>query len=217
MVVRDVLASYMKNSETRFWSIIGFIVLLAVGGWYMYRTHRRNYESKAQLALVQGIEALARAQSNESVEHMWVSAEQVLHEGYRRYSRSLLAPYFLLFEADAIAGQNDIERSRNVLAQALNGMSKHAPLYEPVQIRQALQDVDSSDAAVASRGREALKALAADSKNLYQAMALYFDGLLYFESGDRAKAESVWVPLTEGAKKGSAWSELAAAKLAYQI
>ncbi len=217
MVVRDVFASYMKNSEARFWWIITFVVLAVAGSWYAYRVHHRNYEQKAQLALVQGIEALARAQSNDSVEHMWQSAEQILSEGYRRYHRSVLAPYFLIFKADALVGRGELERSRELAAQALKAMSPSAPLYEPIKIRAALQDIDSKDEQVAARGREQLHAIAQDNKNLYQAMAVYFEGLLAFDSGDRASAEEVWALITHGAKKGSVWGELASAKLSYQL
>ncbi|HAU30584.1 MAG: hypothetical protein UV79_C0004G0005 [candidate division TM6 bacterium GW2011_GWF2_43_17] len=217
MVVRDVFASYVKNSETRFWIWIVFLAFLFVGSWYAYRAHQRGYEQKAQLALVQGIEALARAQSSDSVEHMWQSAEQVLSEGYRRYSRSSLAPYFLLFQADAVAGQGDLERSRALAEDAAKYISQGAPLYEPLKIRAALQDIDSSDEKISARGRESLHAIAQDTKNIYQAMAVYFEGLLAFDSGDRASAEEIWALLMRGAKKGSVWGELASAKLSYQL
>lgn len=217
MVVRELFASYMKDSKIRFWSLIALLVIVVGGSWYAYRVHTRNYEQKAQLALVQGIEALARAQSEDSVEHMWKSAEQVLSEGFRRYGHSSYAPYFLLFQSDAALGQGDQVRAQELVEQSLELLPVKAPLYQPLQIRVALQSIDSSDEAVRAQGEKALVALAEDQDSPYYPMALYYQGLLAFEAGDRTAAEKVWAPFIAGSKHSSVWGELVSAKLAYQL
>ncbi len=217
MVVRDVVAGYMKDKQTRFWTVAIAVVFLLMGSWYAYRSHSRSYEQKAQLTFSTGLEALARAKSEKTNVQLWTTAESLFLEGYDSYKRSSYAPYFLLFAADIANEQGNIEKSIEYIERAAALIPKQAPLSLPMQIRLALQRIDAKDEVVREQGLAQLQAFAADEKNPYRAMALYFDGLRSFESGDRESAERVWQPLVSGVKKNSVWGELASAKLAYQL
>jgi hypothetical protein len=217
MFAWDAISGYMKHKEARFWLIAVFVTLIVGGSWYGYQAYYTSYEQNAQLAFSTGIQVFARAKNEEANEHLLEGAENLLIDGYNSYSRSAYAPYFLLFASDVALARGNVEQGVQYAERAAAIMPKDAPLAIPMQIRVALQRIDSADIKLREQGLATLQALAGDDKNPYRSMALYFDGLRLFESGNRAEAEKIWQPLIAGNEKNSAWAKLVAAKLAYQL
>ncbi len=66
-----------------------------------------------------------------------------------------------------------------------------------------------------AQGKNELHAIASDVKNSQRDRALYYEGLILFDAGDRAAASVAWKDLLSRTDKGSSWAEMAQAKLEY--
>ena len=216
MVLSEWYNQNIKHKRSMRYMVIGvaIVVFLAadVMGYLWYTRHR---DERAQLALSRCIELVDRA-IRENVPHLWEQAGRELSEEYTRYAhRSALAPYFLLYNADVALHEGKSEQALAFTEQAVKELSKTAPLYDVYRVKLALMKIDAKDEKVRVQGKAELHAVASDPKSSQQDRALYYEGLIAFDSGDRAAAQVLWKDLLSRADKGSVWAEMAQAKLEY--
>lgn len=192
--------------------LLGLAVLAVV---FLYRWYEGYKTEQAHGALMHAVELFERAEQ-ENTNVLWDEADRAFSQGYSDNSSSSLAPYFLAYQSEIAARQGDLAKARESMAQAVKKMSRKAPLYTQYAIKLALMQIESGDAKLVEAGNHLLHGLAHDAKSSDRDLALYQEGLLLFEKGDRAGAQKVWHHLIGSAHRAhSIWAQVAQAKLDY--
>ncbi len=196
------------------------LALLAVGtlaiAVFGYRWWSHNRAERAHATLARAIEIFERAEQ-ENTPALWEEADRAFGQGYTQHAGSSLAAYFLAFQSEIALHQGNTEKAREFLTKALQAMSVSAPFYGSYAVKLALMESDSGKPDLMEKGAKALEQLARNQKNKDRDMALYYQGLLLFQAGDRAGAEQVWQPLVGTRGTDSIWSQAAQARLDYTV
>lgn len=193
--------------------VVAVLVALAGGGFYGYRWYRSSQEEVAQRIFSQNVQEYERVAQEGKTED-WASVETLFKIGYGQYSHSTFAPFFLLYQAEAMIKQDKNEQAREVLTKAVDTMSRSSDLYPLFEIKIALMNMDAhAPEAVAQ-----LKILAAQTSHFSDAAAYYL-GQYYWINNDEKQAREVWqkmIDVTKTDKKlgQSPWASLAQATLA---
>jgi len=202
-----------KYKNLRNFLIAAFFALVIIAAAFGYGWYLRIYNGDAQSALSESIELYRRAISEKS-SVILDEAERAFAIGHEKYSGSCVAPFFLSFQAEILRRQRKHGQAITIMQNSLHKMSSNIPLYGMYAVKLALMKIDSPDQSVAKEGLNSLAMLAKDKKNSGRATALYHQGLIAFNSGDRASAEKSWNILIENFSS-SAWSKVAQNKLDY--
>ena len=190
------------------------LVALAGGGFYGYRWYRSSQEEVAQRIFSQNVQEYERV-AQEGKKEDWASVEMLFKIGYGQYSHSAFAPFFLLYQAEAMIKQDKNDQAREVLAKAVDAMSSSSDLYPLFKIKGALMTMDSN----APEAVAQLKALATDSSSHFSDAAAYYLGQYYWINNDEKQARQVWQKMIDATKTDkklgqSPWASLAQATLA---
>ena len=175
-------ADYISNSVPFARQIVCGILFCAclVALILGYQLYNRHGNERAHQALAQAIELYERA-NREDKQNLWDDAELAFSQGYKEFSGSSLGAYFLAFQAEIAQSLGKVEQARTLFANALANLSKTSPLYNAYAIKLAIMKIDISD----EQGHKELTALAGNPKNINRDMALYYQGLIEFDSGNR--------------------------------
>ncbi|MCK5632985.1 tetratricopeptide repeat protein [bacterium] len=173
------------------------IVLIAsfvfYGGYRGYRWYISGKEAKAQKMFSESIQLFEEAQKNKD---QWNDVEGAFSLGYEQNSTSKLAPFFQLFQAQALVELDKKDEALALMIDALKVM-KNNPLLPFYQVKVALLKIDSQDATVQVAGLQELENLAYDDKNNSLDMALYYLGLYYFDKNNVEKTREAWQKLSD--------------------
>lgn len=216
MVVKGWYGHFKKDVRFRYAVVGGILLFVLLADVVGYRWYARRYEGRAQMALSQAVEVLDKA-ARDSASTLWQEAENAFRDGYQRYPKSVLSPYMLSFWADTVVHQGDILRGIDLMNKAVLASSKKSPLHNALLIKRALMRMDATDEGLVAEGKKELHALAQDKENKQRDEALYFEGLVAFDKGDRAEAEKIWQELFTSFEDKSAWAQVARAKLEYRV
>jgi len=124
----------------------------------------------------------------------WDDVEGAFSLGYEQNSRSQIAPFFKLFEADAVLEQGRKKEALAMIESGIGEIPKDNPLISLYQVKVALIYLDSEDKIVKNKGVEQLEKLAEDACAA-QALALYYLGSYYWQEGQTEKAQNLWTKL----------------------
>ncbi|MCL5436611.1 MAG: hypothetical protein M1549_01880 [Candidatus Dependentiae bacterium] len=215
MIFQDWYVRFKKSGRTRYYVVGGIILFIVVADVIGYRWYAHRYNDRAQLALSQAVELLERA-ARGNAETLWKEAEGSFRDAYQRYPKSLVAPYLLSFWADTLLHGGDMVRALDLMNKAVGSLSKSSPFYHAMLVKRALMRMDAANAALVAEGKKELHELTQDKANKSRDEALYFEGLVAFDAGNRAEAQRVWQELFT-AFGDSVWSKVAQAKLEYRI
>lgn len=197
--------------------LLALLALVVLGGGFlMYRSGVQKKEQKAQLALAGCLQEFMRldAQPEKTIDD-WLRVQTMCTLGYEDHTGTSLAPYFLLFKADAFMQQGDKQQAYSTMEQALNEMSSGDPLLTLYKIKFALMQLDADDIALVAQGVQDLKDLASDSNNANNDMAQYYIGAYYWAQNDTAQAREWFQKAVAGkAANASPWVAQAESKLA---
>ncbi len=216
MVLNNWYARFKKSGRSRYMIVGGVVLVVLIADIVGYKWYSRRYNDRAQMALSQAIEVLDKA-TRGNVQTLWKEAENAFRDGYQRYPQSASAPYLLSFWADTVLHQGDMARALDLMNKAILAMSKSSPLYHAMVIKRALMRLDTADAVLIAEGKKELHTLAQDKQNKRRDEALYFEGLVAFDSGDSVGAERIWQDLFTSFGDKSVWTQVARAKLEYRI
>lgn len=214
-MVTRMTQDLLNDKRIKYLSILLLIGGLLLAGWFGYKWYVDRYEQAAYKDLSESIDGYNKVLSNPSPEK-WVDVEQAFEVGSKRHSKSVLYPYFLAFEADALIHQNKKEQAITVMNDMLGRLSNKQPLYYLYAIKRALIKVDSADTNVQQEGEKELAALSSDASNPIRDMALYHAGLDAWHKGDKIKAEKLWKDILGLGNPNSNWYQLAQAKLRFE-
>jgi hypothetical protein len=202
--------------------MIGIVAVIISGGFFMaYRWYSANREQAAQRAFNDCVQkyygALADAQQ-------WQNVERMCQEGYSQFTSSNLAPYFLVYKAEALMKQHKVKDALAEMDTMLASvLPKASPVYSLYKIKRMLMaiDCDQDQVYVAELGQAGLEKikkdalaqldlLAHDTKNIYRDMALYYVGLYHWTHDALDLAKKTWQELSAikaDEQKTASWSE----------
>lgn len=197
-------------------ALIGAVVIVAAitgGGFYGYRWYRAGQEEVAQRVFSQNVQEYERV-AQEGKKEDWASVETLFKIGYGQYSHSAFAPFFLLYQAEAMIKQDKNDQAREVLAQAVNSMSSSSDVYPLFKIKLALMTLDSNAEQAVAQLKELVHA-----NSHFSDAAAYYLGQYYWMNNDDSKAKEVWQKMIDATKTDkklgqSPWAALAQEKIA---
>lgn len=195
--------------------IIGFAVgLILLGGFYGYRWYRTNQEEIAQRVFSQSVQEYERV-LKEGKAQDWASVETLFKIGYSQYSHAALAPFFLVYQAQAMIKQDKTVQAHELLSQAVNAMSPSSVLYPLFKIKLALMTMETN----AQEAVAQLQLLADDTSSHFSDAAAYYLGEYYWIHNDHLHAKEAWQKMIDATKTDkklgqSPWALLAQEKLA---
>ncbi len=171
--------------------LAGILGLAALGaGFYGYRWYKHQANEKAQRFFAESYKEYTNALTS-SDPHAWQTVENAFKAGYKRSSGASLAPYFLLFESDALGQQGKTQEALVLLDKSLAAMGKKSPLYNLFAIKKAAMQLDAGDSGAVLTAVQDLRQLAADKHNIYRDMALHYLISFYKAMGNAGKAQEL--------------------------
>lgn len=197
-VIRGVVAAILAS-------------LLITASYGVYRWHIVRREQKAQVVFAQCLSELG---SEKSDAEAWKRVAELFKAGYANHSSSNLAPFFLVYAADAEHSAGDAVASLSLMNQAVAALTESSPIYYLLISKRALMKSDSSDEATREAGIRELQDLAQSPRNPYKDIPLYYRGLVAYQKGDFEGAKASWMRLIREYGNDSLWSEPARTRLA---
>ena len=189
----------------------GVIAVALMGGWYYVNVYQVQEDARAHATLSEVLTEVTRATSKPEV---WQDVEIAARTGYRQHKGSSLAPYFVAIEADALLQQGNTQEGISKLSEAINSLSKDAPLAHLYQLKLARLHLANTD--TQSQGLATLQKLAQTEDSLVHDEALYQLGVYYaqqqeseqaratlqklvdtYKDADEQLGQSVWVSLAQ--------------------
>jgi len=209
--------SKRNNHYNREITIAILLVALSAGAYYTYRWHKQTKDNAAHLLFAQNLEELERVMQDGKQED-WASIQILFKLGYDQYPKSSLAPYFLIYQAEAMVKQGQLDQAITTMQHAVSLMPSDAPVAGLYKTKVALMELDSSNADLHKTALESLHALAKDAHSNAQDVAAYHLGLYYWSHDDMAQAKTVWTDLIDAVKSKdktgqSPWAQKAQEKL----
>jgi len=195
--------------------------LLASAGYFGYRWYSVHQEEVAQQLFAHNVEEFDRVMQ-EGKKEDWANIESLFKLGYEQYSGTGLAPFFLVYQSQAMLKQEKHKEAFDVFESAVNKMKSDAPLTGVYKTSLALMRLDSQDQTMREVGLKDLENLTKDSMSTSYDIASYYLGLYYMTNNDSAKATEIWQKLIDSqkivAKAGqSPWAMMAQQKLGQPI
>lgn len=194
--------------------IYGVVILSALGMvlWLGYSWRQRIAQEQAFKAFAESLEELQEgivsSKQDTHSKELWSDIERAFKTGFEQHTNTTLAPFFLAFQASALSRQGKSEEALQVLTDAVEHMPKKSPLYFAYATKLALLQMDAADITTQEIGQKALHALAENTKNPQQFMALYYLGYTAWVQNNKPGYEQSWTKLVELAGKDSFWTQL---------
>jgi predicted negative regulator of RcsB-dependent stress response len=189
-------------------------VLLILGSFGLYKWNSSRVLRNAQVDLGSCLFEYSTQEESENPD--WVSVVQTAKNGYEKNSGTILAPYFLLTQSNALLKQGNYQEGHECMAHAVE-TARGTVLLPLIELRYALMLLDMDEPERKEEGKQKLIKLARDDSNAYQDAAQYHLGRYYFVNDDFVHAREVWTLLTEKASMESvapsSWGLLAGQKL----
>ena len=105
----------------------------------------------------------------------WNSIAKMFEDQYQENKNAYIAPYFLLFKADALIQAGDTQNACVVMEQTTKE-AQSQPLLPLIALKQYLLELDSLDQERQEQAIEKMRELGADISNIYADAALYHLG-----------------------------------------
>ena len=184
----DEARQYFEHRVIRLVIGAGLVVAIGVGGYFWYQRSTNNRQAQAVEAFEEAMQAYYNALAaqldfgRKGEKPAWDEVELAFDAAYQQNRHAAFAPYFLVYQAQALAAQQKYTEAIAVLDQALNKLDKENKFYDLFRLVRASILIDAGDQA----GQSLLQALADDAKNPYQEMAKYYLAQYYLSLGTKA-------------------------------
>ena len=171
------------------------------GGYRWYTINREQYAQKSFSECLSTYQEALSTQLNPQQEKsgqemgLWEEVEVAAKIGYEQHSKSVLAPYFLVLQADALIFQEKRSQAISLLEQAISMISPSLPFYFLYKTKHALLSLDNEE--TREMGLKKMDELAQDKKNIFRDAALYHLGAFYWSNDDQEKAKAIWQQLMD--------------------
>lgn len=203
----DVL-EYLKSKRVRQVLIVGLIISVGTGGYYINRYFANRRQQNAILAFNEAMQTYITALIadfdwvKKGDKAPWDEVELAYHTAYEQNSSAKFAPFFLIYEAQALAAGQKYAEAAKLVGDALALLSTSSPFYHLYAIMQAVLLIDAGNDA----GVLQLKNLANDTQNSYSDMAQYYLAQYYLSQDQAGIAADLFKKL---ATQKSSWGDLA--------
>jgi tetratricopeptide (TPR) repeat protein len=232
----EVFIKKVKEHQNRILAIIGLVAAIS-GGVFGYFYYKKMRAEAAYAALTEALEYFdapvkkdGDSKEKEVVDDFnflnkkeftgdsqkWEKVNTVFKTGYEAHKSSGVAPFFLVYRAEALVKLNNLPEAIEVMRAALSRMPNHK-VKSYYNVKLALMLVDVRSAVAVEEGVKILKEIARDDKNIAHDMALYFLGEYFWYEKKFNEAKNYWNQLLLAYEKQdkyqSPWVEPAKEKL----
>jgi len=216
-----VQSSYQEIKKFKY--VKGFLIVFCILGgigssFLLYRAYVVYREQAAQNALAQYIQEYHQIKDGKPAD--WQRVAALFQLGSEQQSNSYLAPYFLLFQAEALLRENKKQEALTVMDKLVE-QSVNSPLLSLFKTKRALIKLDESDETVQKSGLEELEKLAENKKNKFRDTAQFYLGYYHWVNNSIAQAQTIWQTLVDDQYKEklapSPWLDFVKKKLEYIV
>lgn len=200
--IRDIFEDYSRLLKPA--ALLLAALLFISGGYVGYRYYVVSQEQSAHHSFVEYLETF-QAAKHANIPQEWERVVGLFEQGYQQHKQRNIAPLFLAMKADAQLQLGQFVESINTLQQALDILPKKSQLFPLFATKQALMQLDSSDDAISKVGLAHLVALARDTDNSLQDMALYYLGRYYWSQNQIEDAKKAWQDLEDSSWAAKAY------------
>lgn len=217
--VHPAIQTAKSDPKTGLSALALILVIVGVGGFWMYRSYKESAESQAQDAL---LSCMLQYQKATQDANAWPSVISMCDANLHAHRTSDIAPFFLILKADALQAQGNTDQAAALTQEAIAQLPASASLTYLYKTKYALMQLDQAgDARQKEAALQMLQKLAQDSKNTVADMALFYVGYALYSDGKKERAQQVWQQLidtykTEDQQKMSPWVLYAQAKMGQQ-
>lgn len=204
-------------------------LILGSGGMVFYRWHATSLAQQAHKTLIETLQVFEapiqkvtdkpseQAQFHSATEK-WTQIASLCADAHDRFKRTTLAPFFLVYQAEALLNLKKHDEALPLLQQAQAQM-RSQPLKDFMNVKVALVGMDCSAQALQQEGFLQLKRLAENADHTAHEFALYNLGLYFWNNKEFAQAKNYWQQMLvkyaqNDARSGGAYTELVKQKLA---
>lgn len=212
MTISNQIYSFCTKHNRAITIALGILVAALIGG-YGYYWYKTRLEYNAQRDFAESAEDYYKLFASAKAGKAWHDVEQGLAYRAEQNKNSTLAPYFLVYQADALLQEGKTAQALTILNNALSQLPKSSPIYYLYSIKRALIKLDSEQEAERAQGVSELDKLSTEKDNPYQDMASYYRGYHAWNIGSKAEARQIWSQMSKFAQQGSPWAQLAFVKL----
>jgi predicted negative regulator of RcsB-dependent stress response len=212
MLIPNQLYSFYNKYHAAVHGVLAGTALVAVG-WYGYNWYSVKQEYRAQRDFAESAEDYYKLFASAKNAKAWQDIEQGLAFRAQQNKSSRLAPYFKVYQADALLQEGKTEDAMQLLNNAIQDLKQDSPLYFLYRIKRALIKLDASSEEMRKEGDSELDQLSQDIHNSYRDMAAYYRGYYAWNRGNKAEARQIWSNINKVATPNSPWAQLAFVKL----
>jgi tetratricopeptide (TPR) repeat protein len=164
-------------------------ILAFVGhGWYV-ASRERAAEKDLSAYVAQYYGAL------NSAEVQWGQVASLFEVGYLQHTSSLLAPYFLAYQADALLQEGNTQKALEVMQQMLDKLPESSPFYALFRMKYNLIILDQPEHPEHQAALIALHEIGSDKTNAIFEAALFYLGRYHFVHNNVQEAKEIWQEL----------------------
>lgn len=128
-------------------------------------------------------------------EAAWGQVASLFEVGYMQHSSSLLAPYFLAYQADALLQHGNVDQAIEVMQQVLKKLPESSPFYALFRMKYNLIILDQPEHPETQAALIALHEIGSDKTNTIFEAALFYLGRYHFVHNNVQEAKEVWQEL----------------------
>jgi hypothetical protein len=181
----------------------------------LYRWHRVGRERDAQREFASCLKEYTNTLTRQKGHQNWNMIVGLFELGAQKYSNTSLAPFFTVYQADALIKSDKLSEAATAMDRAVSLMSTDNPFYFVYALKAALinLDVAQESSLPVDKIEKDIIALAENKNNKQRDEALYYLSSYYISKGDNARAKEVLQELSamtsDDPHQKSPWVELA--------
>lgn len=176
------------------YALYGLIFALLLGGMFLGRnwyiaSRERAAEKDLSAYITQYYNAMAAEQPQ------WDQVASLFEVGYSQHTSSYLAPYFLMYQADALLQQGSLEDALKVMNIALQISSESSPFYQLIRTKYYLTILDVPEHPERDLALTTLYEIGSDKTNSFFEIALFYLARYHFVHHNLQEARTLWQEL----------------------
>ena len=155
------------------YALYGFVGALLLGAMFLGRSwYIASRERAAEKDLSAYITQYYNAMGAEQPQ--WAQVASLFEVGYTQHSSSYVAPYFLMYQADALLQQGSIDEALKIMNTALQISSESAPFYQLMRTKYYLTILDVPEHPDRDLALTTLYEIGSDKTNSFFEIALFY-------------------------------------------
>lgn len=196
-IVQQVILLYRRYQK--FITIVVTGILICTGLCvYLYF----SWAHKKQAAYQALAETLAEYDRAYTSPDLWSDVEFGGKTGYRQFSGSIVAPYFIFLQAESLIQTGKLSEAFDVMKQGMENLSNKSPLYSYFALKMARLKMSMDSQDLQQEGLRELQAIAQDTISLARDKALYMLAEYYEDQGNVQESIDAWQRLADIEQQG---------------